>query len=178
MDLRVESEATFGVAGPVIDGRATITNLPWTMDEAQLGAALGFEKVHLLNDLSAVATAVPWLAAEPVPALNPGQPAPTGNRAVIAPGTGLGEAFMTWDGACDRTYPSEGGHVDYAPTNLLEIELLGYLLRQHAHVSYEHVCSGRGLPNIYAFLRDEGHAEEPGWLAERLSAAQGYSLPR
>jgi glucokinase len=131
--------ASFGVAGPVVAGRATITNLPWTMDEIQLQAELHIPSVRLLNDLDAIA--------------------------VIAPGTGLGEAFLTWDGSRYRAHTSEGGHCDFAPTNPFEMGLLRYLQQRLTHVSVEQVCSGKGLPNIYAYLKDSGYAEEPPWLA-------------
>jgi len=170
VDVEVE-RASFGVAGPVVAGRATITNLPWVMDEEQLQAALHLSSVRLLNDLAAIAHAVPFLEPADLHTLNEGQPAPDGNIAVVAPGTGLGEAFLTWDGSRYRPHASEGGHADFAPTNPLEIELLRYLHDRFEHVSYERVCSGRGLPNIYAFLKDSGYADEPAWLAEELAAA-------
>jgi glucokinase len=165
--------ASFGVAGPVVAGQATITNLPWVMDEAQLQTALNLLSVHLLNDLDAIARAVPQLEPDDLYTLNEGRAAPGGAIAVIAPGTGLGEAFLTWDGARYRAHASEGGHSDFAPTNLLEIELLRYLQQELGleHVSYERVCSGRGLPNIYTYLKDSGCAEEPAWLAKQLAAA-------
>jgi len=171
-DLQVE-RASFGVAGPVVAGRATITNLGWVMDERQLQEALDLSSVRLLNDLDAIAHAVPFLEPADLHTLNAGQPATGGAIAVIAPGTGLGEAFLTWDGARYRFHASEGGHADFAPTNLFEIGLLRYLQEGlgFEHVSYERVCSGRGLPNIYAYLRDSGTACEPAWLAERLAAA-------
>jgi glucokinase len=173
VDFRPE-RASFGVAGPVVDGRATITNLPWMMSETQLQADLDFApgEVTLLNDLVAIAHAVPWLEPDDLHTLNEGQAALGGAIAVIAPGTGLGEGFLTWDGSRYRPHPSEGGHTDFAPTNSLEVDLLRYLLDRFDHISYERVCSGRGLPNIYAFLRDSGFAEEPAWLAEQLAGVE------
>jgi glucokinase len=170
VDLKAD-RASFGVPGPVAAGRATITNLPWVMEETQLQEALNLSSVRLLNDLAAIAHAVPLLESADLHALNVGQPAPGGAMAVIAPGTGLGEAFLTWDGSRYRPHASEGGHADFAPTNLLEVELLCYLQERFEHVSYERVCSGRGLPNIYAYLRDSGYADEPAWLTEQLAAA-------
>lgn len=163
--------ASFGVAGPVIEGRATITNLPWVMDEKQLVETLGLTSVRLLNDLEAIAHSISMLEPSEIHTLSEGQPVPKGNIAVIAPGTGLGEAFLTWNGTHYRTHTSEGGHCDFAPTNELEIELLRYLLKRFDHVSYERVCSGRGIPNIYAYLRDSVHADEPMWLKEQLAGA-------
>ncbi len=170
VDLKPK-RASFGVAGPVVAGQATITNLPWVMSETQLQTALDLAPVRLLNDLAAIAQAVPWLESDDLYTLNEGQADPGGAIAVIAPGTGLGEGFLTWDGSRYRAHASEGGHTDFAPTNSLEVDLLRYLLDRLEHVSYERVCSGRGLPNIYAFLKDSGYAEEPAWLAEQLAAA-------
>jgi glucokinase len=170
VDVEVE-RASFGVAGPVVAGRATITNLPWVMAEEQLQDTLHLSSVWLLNDLNAIAHAVPFLDLADLHTLNDGQPAPEGTIAVIAPGTGLGEAFLTWDGSRYRPHASEGGHADFAPNNPLEADLLRYLQHRFEHVSYERVCSGRGLPNIYAFLKDSGYADEPAWLAEELAAA-------
>jgi len=163
--------ASFGVAGPVVGGQATITNLPWKLDEQQLQAALDIPSVHLLNDLDAIAHAVPFLGPDDLHALNVGQPVAGGAIAVIAPGTGLGEAFLTWDGSRYRAHTSEGGHADFAPTNSFEIGLLLYVQERFRHVSFERVCSGKGLPNIYAYLKESGYAEEPQWLAEQLAAA-------
>ena len=170
VDLPVD-RAAFGVAGPVVAGRARITNLHWVMDEAQIQKTLNLSSVRLLNDLEAIAYAVPFLEPSDLHTLNEGQPVAGGNIAVIAPGTGLGEAFLTWDGSRYRAYGSEGGHSDFAPATPLEINMLRYLQDQFGHVSYERVCSGRGIPNIYHFLKDSGYAEEPEWLAEQLAAA-------
>jgi glucokinase len=165
------THACFGVAGPVVDGRVRITNLPWIMDENDLKANLGLASVRLLNDLESIANAIPRLEAEDLHVLNDAPAEETGAIAVIAPGTGLGEAFLTWDGARYAAQPSEGGHVDFAPTNPLQVGLLNYLWERYEHVSYERVCSGLGIPNIYAYLRDSGYATEPAWLAEKLSRA-------
>jgi glucokinase len=167
--------ASFGVAGPVVGGRATITNLPWVMEETQLQQALHIPSVRLLNDLDAIAHAVPYLESQDLHTLNEGQAVSGGAIAVIAPGTGLGEAFLTWDGSHYQAHTSEGGHADFAPTNSFQIELLRYLLTRFPHVSFERVCSGKGLPNIYAYLRDTGYAEEPQWLAEQLAATQDWT---
>jgi len=163
-------QAIFGVAGPVVGGRAEISNLPWIIEEARLKDTFGLRSIRLLNDLEAIAYAVPLLMGEDMHTLNRGEPKPRGTLAVIAPGTGLGEAFLMWDGKRHRAYPSEGGHGDFGPTNPLEIELLRYLHEKMEHVSYERICSGHGLPNIYAYLKESGYAEEPAWLAEQLAA--------
>jgi glucokinase len=170
VDFQIE-RASFGVAGPVVRGWATITNLPWKMSEIQLQEALELSSVRLLNDLDAIAHGVPFLESDDLYTLNEGQPASDGAVAVIAPGTGLGEAFLTWNGRHYQAHPSEGGHAGFAPSSPLEVELLDYLQGRYEHVSCERVCSGRGIPNIYAFLKDTGYAEEPTWLAEQLAAA-------
>jgi len=108
--------ACFGVAGPVIAGRVRTTNLPWVIEEAELASELGLRSVHLLNDLEAIALAVPRLQPDDLKCLNKGAATPGGAIAVIAPGTGLGEAFLTWDGTRYRACASEGGHADFAPT--------------------------------------------------------------
>jgi glucokinase len=165
------SHACFGVAGPVVDGRVSVTNLPWTIDEKELEARLELTSVKLLNDLESIANAIPRLGANDLHVLNDAPPEKTGAIAVVAPGTGLGEAFLTWHGTRYEAQPSEGGHADFAPTTPLEIGLLKYLWDRYEHVSYERVCSGLGIPNIYAYLRDSGYAPEPAWLAEKLAQA-------
>ena len=164
--------ASFGVAGPVVDGRVSVTNLPWVIDERELEAKLGIAPVRLLNDLESIANAIPLLEAEDLHVLNDAPPKEAGAIAVVAPGTGLGEAFLTWEGTRYAAQPSEGGHADFAPTNPLEIGLLKYLWERYAHVSYERVCSGLGIPNIYAYLRDSGYAAEPDWLAQELAQTE------
>lgn len=171
-DFAIE-KAAFGVAGPVSGGKAVITNLPWTIDEEQLQDTLGISSVKLLNDLEAIAWSVSSLEETDMYALNDnGAPVKGGTIAVIAPGTGLGEAFLVWDGSRYLAHASEGGHADFAPTNELEIELLRYLLKKHDHVSYEMVCSGIGIPNIYNFYKDGGRIEEPSWFARELENVQ------
>jgi glucokinase len=163
--------ACLAVAGPVLAGRATLTNLPWQLDESTLARELGLGTVHLLNDLEATAWAVPLLQPEDSRTLNSGEPVAGGAIAVIAPGTGLGEAFLTWDGSRYRAHPSEGGHADFAPADDVQVGLLRYLRERYAHVSVERVCSGLGIPLIYAYLRDRGHAPEAPELATRLATA-------
>jgi glucokinase len=162
--------ASFGVAGPVVAGRATITNLPWVLEENHLKKALGIPSVNLLNDLNAIAHGVPYLENDDLYTLNAGHPVERGSIAVVAPGTGLGEAFLTWESGHYHPHTSEGGHADFAPADALQLELLRYLQQRYTHVSFERVCSGKGLPNIYAFLKESGHAQEPDWLAELLAA--------
>lgn len=166
--VRVD-RASFGVAGPVVGGRARITNLPWVVDEAGLADALGLSSVRLLNDLLAFAQALPLLQGKDLHTLNEGRREAGGAMAVIAPGTGLGEAYLVWDGTRYRAYPSEGGHADFAPTSALEAGLFEHLRGRFDHVSIERVCSGSGLWNIYDYLKESGRADEPEWLAEQLA---------
>lgn len=163
--------AVFGVAGPVINGAAQVTNLPWHIREDELAEAIEVPRVRLVNDLEALATAVPLLREEDVVPLNDVAPTPCGPIGVIAPGTGLGEAFLVCVGGRYHPFPSEGGHADFAPSNELESELLRYLQRKFGRASYERVCSGSGIPNVYAFLRDCAYYRESPYVAEQLSAA-------
>ncbi|MFN2172744.1 MAG: glucokinase [Candidatus Promineifilaceae bacterium] len=165
------SGACFGVAGPVVGLRAEITNLDWLIDARSIAKILGVH-TYLLNDLEAIANAVPHLDAKDLFVLNEGEPNQEGAIGVIAPGTGLGEAFLVWDGQRYESYPSEGGHAAFAPTNSRQIDLLTYWLQRMDHVSYERLCSGIGIPNIYRFLLDSGDYEEPAWLRESLNEAK------
>lgn len=165
--------ACFAVAGPVVAGRAQITNLPWVIDAAQIQSAFGWKRVDLMNDLEAVAYAIPILPSSDICSLNAGKPVAGGNIAVLAPGTGLGEAFLTSENGKYRAHASEGSHASFAPVNPTQINLLSFLLEKKGfeHVSTERVCSGAlGIPNLYAFLKETGVAEEPGWLAEVLGS--------
>lgn len=161
--------ACFAVAGPVINGQSTITNLPWKIDEKILEKELSIRKVKLLNDLESVAYNIPHLKPTELYTLNSGHPIPHGNIVVIAPGTGLGEAYLTWNGTRYQAHATEGGHSDFAPTSTLQLELLRFLLNRYEHISFERVCSGIGIKNIYEFLKLSGHAQEPQWLKERLA---------
>ena len=163
---------SFDVAGPVIDGHVKATNLPWTTDEISLAKDLNLKSVHLMNDLEAVARAVPVLRPTDLITLNEGTPVPRGPIAVIAPGTGLGESFLTWDGSQYVSHSSEGGHSDFAPTDQRQIRLLEYMLQRFDHVGVERVCSGIGVPNIYEFLRDVEHIPERPGLAASIAAAR------
>lgn len=168
--------AVFGVAGPVVGRSARITNLPWIIDAGSIGSQLDTGHAYLLNDLQAVALGIPLLEPSDILTLNHGIKDEHGPIAVIAPGTGLGEAYLTWDGTRYLAHASEGGHCDFAPRDQREQELLAYLLERFDHVSYERVCSGSGIPNIYAFLRDKGYCEEPSWFALELDKAKDVTI--
>ena len=162
--------ACFGIAGPVIENRSHTTNLPWTVDGSSIAKEFTIPFVRLLNDLEATAYGTLLLRPDEIEVLNPGvPPAKRQALALIAAGTGLGEAILFWDGSSYRPMPSEGGHADFAPNNDNEIELLRYLRSQYLHVSYERVLSGPGLHAIYEYLRDT-KKNEPTWLAEKIKA--------
>jgi glucokinase len=163
--------ASFDVAGPVIDGHVKTTNLPWVLDERSLARDLNLKSVHLMNDLEAIARAVPVLQASDLITLNAGEPVPQGAIAVIAPGTGLGESFLTWNGSQYVAHSSEGGHSDFAPTDQRQIRLLQYLLQRFDHVGIERVCSGIGIPNIYEYLRDAEKMPEQPDVAQSIASA-------
>ena len=163
--------ACFGVPGPVRNGRLRLTNLPWTLDSHELAVNLGIEHVFLINDLEANGYGVAELSADQIYTLSEGDASQIGNRALIAAGTGLGEGLLIWNGHSHTPYPSEGGHVDYAPRNEDEIDLLRFLKQKYnGRISYERVISGMGLTNIYEFLREVRGLDEPAWLAERIAA--------
>ena len=163
--------ACFGVPGPVRDGRLRLTNLPWTLDSRELAVSLGINHVFLINDLEANGYGVAELAADQIYTLSEGDASQIGNRALLAAGTGLGEALLIWNGHSHTPYPSEGGHADYAPRNEDEIDLLRFLKQKYnGRISQERVVSGQGLTNIYEFLREVRGIDEPVWLAERLAA--------
>lgn len=153
--------ASFGIAGPVVDQRVKTTNLPWTIDGRVVSRLFGIPKVTLLNDLVAVGLGA--LAAPPskLAVLHLGRPKKTGgNLAVIAAGTGLGEAAFIWDGERHVPCATEGAHVDFAPRTPIEAELLAELSREYGHVSYERVASGSTISMLYRFFaRDKRLAE-------------------
>jgi len=160
--------ACFGVAGPVIGNRCRTTNLPWVVDAPELARRFEIPAVRLVNDLEATAYGLLCLRPDEVTVLNRGsQAAGKSAMALIAAGTGLGEAMLYWNGHEYRPLPSEGGHADFAPNSDQEIELLRYLRGSYVHVSYERVLSGPGLHAIYEFLRDT-KKNEPTWVAERI----------
>jgi len=144
--------AGFGVAGPVIDYRVRATNLPWVVDGASLARILGIERVVLLNDLEATAHSLAHLQPSEFCTLNAGRPAPQANQALIAAGTGLGEAILFWDGSRYVVAATEGGHADFAPRTDQEIELLRFLKKRDENVDFEMILSGRGFRTIHEFL--------------------------
>jgi glucokinase len=166
------SGASFGVAGPIIGQKARVTNLQWVVDKVSLQHLLDGIDVHLLNDLHAISSAVPNLKVDEIEELIPGAAAPQGAIGVVAPGTGLGEGFLIWDGKRYQPHPSEGGHTSFGPETSLQLELLNYMDNLYNHVSYERVCSGLGIANLYSFLCNVKGLEEPGWLREQLDEVE------
>lgn len=164
--------ACFGVAGVVANGEARATNLPWTVSEAALAKQTGAPRVRLLNDLEATAHGMLFLRPEDLAVLQAGSSAePRGNVAVIAAGTGLGEALLYWDGSQHHSIATEGGHADFAPRTDLEVALHRHLRELHGRASYEHVLSGPGLRETYRFLRLESGTPEPEWLTQRMAGS-------
>jgi glucokinase len=163
--------ACFGVPGPVREGRLRLTNLPWTLDSRELATHLKIDYVFLINDLQANGYGIAELTADQIYTLSDGDAQQVGNRALISAGTGLGEAFLIWDGRDYVPYPSEGGHSDFAPRNEDEIDMLRFLMQKYnGRISFERVVSGQGITNCYEFLREVRGVEEPAWLAERIAA--------
>jgi len=160
--------ACFGVAGPVIEGKVTATNLPWHVDCELLQKELSLERLTLINDLVANAYGISVLKKADYTILNPGK-VKKGNAVLISSGTGLGEAILFWNGKQHIPSASEGGHVEFGPRNELEMKLFQYLFNRFGHVSYERVLSGTGLGHIYQFLRDSRRfGREPKWLSREM----------
>ncbi|MGC1224934.1 MAG: glucokinase [Candidatus Sulfotelmatobacter sp.] len=159
--------ACFGIAGPVRQGRVEVSNLPWVIEQSRLAKEIKLPATLLINDLEASAWGIRALNAQDLITLNRVVPS-NGNQAVIAPGTGLGEAGLFWDGAQHQVFASEGGHADFAPQGEVQIELLHFLANRYGHVSYERVLSGPGLVNVYEFLRSKSCADEPSGFSEQL----------
>jgi glucokinase len=158
------SSAVLGIAGPVVNGISRLTNLPWIVDEKKLSRDLGIPKVTVLNDLAAVAIGCTRVGPAVRVVVSAGKPPKKGgNVAVIAAGTGLGEALLVWDRDHYIPCATEGGHTDLGPTSDIEIELLVYLRKRLKveHVSYERVLSGPGLGNVYDFFVERRGGEEP-----------------
>jgi len=162
--------ACFGIAGPVRNGRVETSNLPWIVEQARLAKQIQLPATLLINDLEANAWGIGALGPNDLIPLNRVAQA-VGNQAVIAPGTGLGEAGLFWNGSEHQVFACEGGHTDFAPQGEQQIELLRFLAPRYEHVSYERILSGPGLVNVYEFLREQGSEAEPAGFAGQL--AQG-----
>ena len=159
--------ACFGIAGPVIDGVAHLTNLSWSVSEANLRQRLGCNRISLINDLTATALAVPLLGRDVLTPLNDVPVKKRGNMALVAPGTGLGQALLLHERGDYRPIASEGGHSDFAPTDETEVNLWHFLNKRYGHVSIERTLSGAGLLNIYLWLAHN----QPGLASDEVNRA-------
>jgi glucokinase len=162
--------ACFGIAGPVRNGRVETSNLPWVIEQSRLARQIHLPSTLLINDLEASAWGIGALSQGDLVVINQGSGTVTGNQAVIAPGTGLGEAGLFWDGTRHLVFACEGGHTDFAPQGELQIELLRFLTLRFGHVSYERILSGPGLVNVYEFLRETEGGKESEQLAIAMRA--------
>jgi len=160
--------AALGIAGPVVNGRSRTTNLPWVVSEKEIRDRFGWKHVLLVNDLVATAQSIPYLNRNQTFFLNRARAKERGNIGVVAPGTGLGEALLVFQGNRYVAVSSEGGHADFSPNTEDEVLLWRYLREKFGHVSVERVLSGQGLVNIYRWLRSTGRYREPEWLAEDM----------
>ena len=160
--------ACFGIAGPVRNGRVETSNLPWVIEQSVLANQIHLAATLLINDLEASAWGIGALGMEDLVTLNPGAGSVAGNQAVVAPGTGLGEAGLFWDGSRHHVFACEGGHTDFAPRGELQIELLRFLAAKFGHVSYERILSGPGLVNVYEFLCASGCGKQSAELSAAM----------
>jgi len=161
------AKACFGIAGPVTNGVVETSNLPWKIQARRLADELRIDNATLINDLEATGWGVGALSADDLVALNQITGA-SGNQAIVAAGTGLGEGGLYWDGRRHHVFASEGGHCDFGPADDLQVELFKYLAARYGHVSWERVLSGPGLVNIFEFLRDTGRGTVPSWLSAEM----------
>jgi len=164
----VPSMLSIGVAGPVLNNQVNLTNLDWELDGSQLQRNLGIGRVVLINDLEATAYGLAGLVQDDVATIFDHGEAPSGNMTILAPGTGLGEAGIFWDGDAYRPFATEGGHSDFAPHTALDLELYTHLKDEIEIPSWEHLVSGPGIYRIYRFLRDVKKHKEPAWLTENF----------
>lgn len=184
LDVFLSTEASLeiqsvciGVAGPVENGDCMTTNLPWVLKRKEIASQTGAKYVRLLNDLEATAWGVLNLSEDNFIELNPDAKENLGNKAVVAAGTGLGEAMIIWSDEKYHVVATEGGHADFAPRNELEIGLLRYLMEKYSrHVSYERVVCGQGLVNIYQYLKSQQYASVDSELELQMSESDPASI--
>jgi glucokinase len=157
-----------GVAGPVVLGRVEITNLSWTLDIEEIRKASGISDVFLINDLEATAYGLAGLGADDLITIHDTGVDHKGNIAILAPGTGLGEAGLFWDGSFYHPFSTEGGHTDFAPRTEMDIELCRFLQKKYGIVSWERVIAGPAIHDIYQFLMEIKKRSQPAWLKEAL----------
>ncbi len=169
--------ACFGVPGPVKDGAAQTTNLPWLVEASQLARAAGVEVVTVINDLKAQAYGIAALGPEDFELLNSGSETAAGNAALIAAGTGLGQAGLYWDGQAYHPFATEGGHTNFGPNGEQQIALLQFLARRFGRVSWDRIVSGPGLANIFEFLLEYRGGGKPTWYDDEVRERGGDPAP-
>ncbi|WP_027376303.1 glucokinase [Kaistella palustris] len=164
------AKLAIGVPGPVISGRSEPQRLPWKLDANEIRRETQIDKVYMINDLEATAYALENFDDNTVLTLHESDDFSPGNVAVLAPGAGLGEAGLFWDGICLRPFATEGGHCEFSPRTADEVEFYHFLQKIYGIVSWESVLSNEGLFNIYRFLRDVKHQRQPEWLTQEIEA--------
>jgi glucokinase len=169
-ELRPEA-AAFVLAGPVLGDHVEITNLGWVARKQDARVVLGDIPLGFYNDLAGVSNFVPVAGDQDLMVLNPGAPIENQTKAILAPGTGLGEGFVIWDGSEYLVQPSEGGHTSFAPVNEIQEELLAFMRPRYQHVSFERVCSGLAIPYLYQFFKQREGFDEPEWFSQALAEA-------
>ena len=167
-DVDQPRSVCLAVAGPVFNGKAYLTNLQWNIDSKKISSYFGLNDVHVINDLESTAYGLGLLSRKELQQIHKGSNRAIGNAAIIAPGTGLREAGLYWDGKEFQPFATEGGHSDFAPRNKFDYDLFTFLRRKFGHVSWERIISGPGIVNIYQFLRDKKNRKEPSWLKEKF----------
>lgn len=162
------ASAAFGIAGPVVEGEVSASNLPWHISTRALAAEIGVSRTILINDFEAVGAGVPWLDGDDLATLQDAEPVEGGTIGLIGAGTGLGEGFLVWHDGIYEVYPSEGGHADFAARDELQWGLAQWLRAEYGNASYERVLSGPGLVNVYRYLIASGYAAEPIEVREEM----------
>jgi glucokinase len=165
--------ACFGIAGPVNGRHARTTNLPWQLNADAMERTLGITNIRFINDFQAIGYGIDMLADNDLVVLNQGDEIRHGNRVIIGAGTGLGHCFMVWQGDHYQAFASEGGHVDFAPTDAEQIALLQYMQQQFGRCTWEDVASGTGIRNIHSYMLDA----HPGQESAELSQARKHGDP-
>ena len=160
------THASFAIAGPVQNNQSKATNLPWIVDASELSKYLSIPRVELLNDVEANAYAIDILETSQLYTLHPGTIDFPGNRALISPGTGLGEAGLYWDGEAHQPFATEGGHCEFGPRDEMQIDLCRFIYKRYGHASYERVLSGPGIHLLYDFLKEVCHRKEKKMIVD------------
>jgi glucokinase len=158
----------FSVAGPIVEGKVKFTNLSWNIDSEEISRHVGGSPVAILNDLESTAFGLAGLKQAELSTLYKGTNETPGNIAILAAGTGLGEAGLFFDGDHYHPFATEGGHSDFAPRSPRDMAMLTFLLGRHEHVSWERLLSGTGIYTIWEFLTQVEKKESPGWLLKQM----------